>query len=187
MTSGPAGFDKAGKVLYFEDSRERNTAGLFSRDLTTGETELIADDPRADVGGVLSHPTEQTLQAVSFTYSKTEWKVLDEAIRPDLEFLGKQYEGAQWIVTSRTLDDTRWTVAYVLDDGPVKFHIYHRPATGEGERRLDFLFNSRDDLDDYQLAKMHTPVIKARDGLDLVSYLTLPAGSDPDGDGVPDK
>lgn len=187
MTSGPAGFDKAGKVLYFEDSRERNTAGLFSRDLETGETELIADDPRADVGGVLSHPTEQTLQAVSFTYSKTEWKVLDEAIRPDLEFLGKQYEGAQWIVTSRTLDDTRWTVAYVLDDGPVKFHIYHRPATGEGERRLDFLFNSRDDLDDYQLAKMHTPVIKARDGLDLVSYLTLPVGSDPDGDGVPDK
>lgn len=187
MTSGPAGFDKEGTTLYFEDSRERNTAGLFSRDLATGETELIADDPRADVGSVMSHPTEQTLQAVSFTYSKTEWKVLDEAIRPDLEFLGEQYEGAQWIVTSRTLDDTRWTVAYVLDDGPVKFHIYHRPATGDGERRLDFLFNSREDLDDYQLAKMHTPVIKARDGLDLVSYLTLPVGSDPDGDGVPNK
>ena len=34
---------------------------------------------------------------------------------------------------------------------------------------------------------MHTPVIKSRDGLDLVSYLSLPAGSDSDGDGRPDK
>jgi dipeptidyl aminopeptidase/acylaminoacyl peptidase len=30
-------------------------------------------------------------------------------------------------------------------------------------------------------------VIKSRDGLNLVSYLSLPPGSDPDGDGVPDK
>lgn len=191
MTSGPSGFDKAGKVLYFEDSRERNTAGLFSRDLASGETKLIAEDARTDVGSVMSHPTEQTLQAVSFTYSKTEWKVLDEAIRPDLEFLDGQFDGAQWIVTSRTLDDTKWTVAFVLDDGPLKFCLYHRPtdseSDSEGERRLDFLFNSRDDLNDYQLAKMQTPVIKARDGLDLVSYLTLPVGSDPDGDGVPAK
>ena len=34
---------------------------------------------------------------------------------------------------------------------------------------------------------MHTPVIKSRDGLKLVSYLSLPPGSDPDGDGVPNK
>jgi dipeptidyl aminopeptidase/acylaminoacyl peptidase len=33
---------------------------------------------------------------------------------------------------------------------------------------------------------MHTPLIKSRDGLELVSYLSLPPGSDPDGDGVPD-
>ena len=33
---------------------------------------------------------------------------------------------------------------------------------------------------------MHPRVIKSRDGLDLVSYLTLPLGSDPDGDGEPD-
>jgi dipeptidyl aminopeptidase/acylaminoacyl peptidase len=32
---------------------------------------------------------------------------------------------------------------------------------------------------------MHAVVIPARDGLELVSYLTLPAASDPDGDGRP--
>jgi dipeptidyl aminopeptidase/acylaminoacyl peptidase len=50
-----------------------------------------------------------------------------------------------------------------------------------------FLFNSRDDLGDYPLVKMHDRVIKSRDGLDLVCYLSLPPSSDPDGDGVPEK
>ncbi|MEN0112052.1 MAG: prolyl oligopeptidase family serine peptidase, partial [Planctomycetota bacterium] len=192
-TSGPVGFNKDGTVLYFEDSRDRDTAGLFARDLATGETTLVAEDARADVGGVLSHPTEKTLQAVSFTYSRTEWRVLDEAIRPDIEYLqafpGENGFSGEFIVTSRTLDDTRWTVAYVLDDGPIRFYVYSRPADGdaEGGRSMRFLFNSRDDLDGYRLAKMRTPVIEARDGLKLVSYLTLPVGSDPDGDGVPNE
>ena len=34
---------------------------------------------------------------------------------------------------------------------------------------------------------MHAAIIKTRDGLELVCYLTLPPGSDPDGDGRPDK
>ena len=53
MTSGPAGFDKTGETLYLEDSRNRNTAGLFAMDLASGHTKLIADDKRTDVGGVL--------------------------------------------------------------------------------------------------------------------------------------
>ncbi len=182
MNSGPAGFDKTGNILFYEDSRDRNTAGLFSRNLDTNETKLIADDPRADVGGVMSHPTEKTLQAVSFTYSKTDWKILDESIRADIEFL-KSFSDGEFVVSGRTLDDSKWTVAYVLDDGPMKFYVYDRKA--EGDAKMRFLFNSRDDIAEYPLAKMHTPVITARDGLKLVSYLTLPVGSDPDGDGVP--
>jgi dipeptidyl aminopeptidase/acylaminoacyl peptidase len=47
------------------------------------------------------------------------------------------------------------------------------------------LFANRDDLDDYPLVKMHTPVVKSRDGLDLVCYLSLPPGTDPENDGRP--
>ena len=184
MTSGPAGYDKTGRVMYFEDSRNRNTAGLFSRNLDTGEIKLIAEDARADVGGVMTHPTEKTLQAVSFTYSRREWKILDESIRPDIEFLTGFADG-EFIITGRTLDDAKWTVAYVLDNGPLKFYVYDRLASGDA--RMSFLFNSRDDLGDYSLVKMHTPVVKSRDGLNLVCYLSLPPGSDPDGDGVPNS
>src|SRR4029077_13952418 len=88
-----------------------------------------------------------------------------------------------FIVTSRTLDDKEWTVAYMLDNGPVKFYRYTRlPAS-----KMTFLFNKRDDLADYPLVKMHPLVIKSRDGLDLVSYLSLPPGTDSDGDGRPEQ
>jgi dipeptidyl aminopeptidase/acylaminoacyl peptidase len=187
MTSGPAGFDKTGQTLYFQDSRDRNTSGLFAMDLKTGDTKLVADDPRTDVGGVLAHPTEKTIQAVSFTYARTEWEVLDEAIAKDIEFL-KKFQDGEFIVTSRTLDDSKWTVAYILDDGPVKFYLYDRSGDDEPKQEdMVFLFNNRDDLADYPLVKMHDRIIKSRDGLNLVSYLSLPPGTDPDNDGVPNE
>lgn len=182
MTSGPVGFDKTGRTLYLEDSRGRNTAGLFEMNLDDGSTRLIAEDPRCDVGGVLAHPTEKHIQAVSFTYDRTEWKILDEAIAKDFEYL-KSVEDGELVVTSRTLDDKQWTVAYFLDDGPVKFYRYERSP----ERKAVFLFNNRDDLADYPLVKMHPVIIKSRDGLNLVSYLSLPPASDPDNDGLPEK
>jgi dipeptidyl aminopeptidase/acylaminoacyl peptidase len=74
-------------------------------------------------------------------------------------------------------------VAYILDNGPVKFYRYVRNP----ERKMVFLFNNRDDLANYPLVKMHDRVIKSRDGLDLVCYLSLPPGADPDGDGVPER
>lgn len=184
MTSGPAGFDKTGKVLYFEDSRDRNTAALFARDLESGETNLLAEDDRADIGGVLSHPTEKTIEAVSFTYARREWKILDESVRKDIDFLTEFADG-EFEITGRTLDDKLWTIAYILDDGPVKYYIYNRAA--EGDARMRYLFANRDDLDQYTLVKMHAPVIESRDGMNLVSYLSLPPGTDPDGDGRPNE
>jgi dipeptidyl aminopeptidase/acylaminoacyl peptidase len=186
MTSGPAGFDKTGETLYFLDSRGRNTAGLFSVGIAAEaenlEPKLIADDPKADVGGVLAHPTEKNIQAVSFTYQRTEWEILDPSIAEDFEYL-KTVEDGEIIVASRTLDDTQWIVAFLLDDGPAKTYRYIRSP----QRKAEFLFANRDDLDDYPLVKMHSPIIKTRDGLDLVCYLSLPPGSDSDNDGRPNE
>jgi dipeptidyl aminopeptidase/acylaminoacyl peptidase len=182
MTSSPAGFDKSGQHLYFIDSRERNTAALTSIDLATGKQTLIAEDPRADIGGALMHPTEKTIQAVSFTYTRTEWKVLDPAIQPDLDYLRTVADG-EIQITGRSLDDKRWTVAYLMDNGPIRFYLYDR----EPERKATFLFTSNRELEKLPLARMHPQVIKSRDGLNLVSYLTLPVWSDPDGDGRPNQ
>jgi dipeptidyl aminopeptidase/acylaminoacyl peptidase len=180
MTTSPVGFNKDGSVLYFMDSRDRNTGALFAWDLNTGEKKLLAQNAKADVGEIIAHPTEKTIQAVGFTYARREWTILDPAIQADLDFLATVEDG-ELIVSSRTLDDTKWTVAFLLDDGPVKYYLYDRTA-----KQAKFLFANRDDLEGYPLVKMHDVVITSRDGLPLVCYLSLPNASDPDGDGRPD-
>ena len=125
LTTGPRGFDKSGKVLYFSDSRGRDTEALFTLDLTTGEEKLVAENPKADVGGIMLHPTEMTLQAVSFDYERTHWQFFDPRVAEDFKHLQTVADGEVMIV-SRTLDDSQWIVAFLMDDGPVRWYHYDR-------------------------------------------------------------
>ena len=52
----------------------------------------------------MAHPTEKTIQAVSFTYDAAEWKILDDSIKADLDYLKTVADG-EIQITSRTLDD----------------------------------------------------------------------------------
>ena len=180
LTASTAGFDKSGNVLYLRDSRERDTAALVAIDLTTGDRSLLAADELADADQVLRHPTERHVQAVAFVYDRKRWQVLDPAIAADLDYLATVADG-EVEITSRSQDDLAWLVAYVVDDGPVRYYLYDR------QRGVaDFLFTNRAELEGLPLAKMRPAVVPARDGLNLVVYYTLPPGSDSDGDGVPD-
>jgi dipeptidyl aminopeptidase/acylaminoacyl peptidase len=181
LTTHPMGFDQSGELLYMTDSRGRDTSALTSLDLRTGKTSLLAEDPRTDVAEVLEHPTSHTIQAVAFNYTRPEWKVLDPSIQGDLAYLKTAMPG-DILVTSRTLDDRLWTVAGIVDDGPARFYLYDRTA-----KKATLLFTSRQALEGLPLAKMHPEVITSRDGLALVSYLTLPVGSDTKRTGRPDR
>jgi dipeptidyl aminopeptidase/acylaminoacyl peptidase len=181
LTTGPVEFDKTGKVLYMNDSRGRDTAALFAVDLASGKQTLLAEDPKADMTGTLIHPTEKRVQAAASTRERTRWQVLDKSIQPDFDALAKVAPG-DFRVTSRSLDDKTWIVFYELDDGPGRFYRYDRAS-----KKADFLFTNRKALEGAPLAKMRPVTIKSRDGMDLVSYLSLPKASDPDGDGKPDK
>ena len=180
-TTNPIGFDKSGEVLYMIDSRGRNTGALTAIDLETGEQTLLAEHPQADVGGLMAHPTEKTLQAVAFTYERRKWQILDESIAADLDYLSSVADGDVEIV-SRTLDDRHWIVVYLMDNGPVRYYHYDRES-----RDTRFLFTNRKDLEGMPLASMVPVVIESRDGLKMVSYYTLPVGSDSDADGRPDE
>ncbi len=129
----------------------------------------------------MAHPIERTPQAASFTYERRHWKILDSTIAPDLEYL-ETVEDGEVSVYHRTLDDRKWIVAYLVDDGPVKYYLYDRDT-----KAAKFLFANQARLENLTLAKMHPVIIKSRDGLDLISYYSLPPWSDKNGDAIPDK
>src|SRR5262249_53322186 len=133
----------------------------------------------SDAGGVLAHPTENTVQAVSFTYERTQWKFLDKAVQADFEKIKKLGDG-DVAVGSRTLDDRKWIVGLLVDNGPLRYYLYDRDSGS-----AKFLFTNRKELEGWPLQKMNSRVLKSRDGMNLVSYLTLPPGADTDGKGNP--
>ncbi len=181
LTTVPLSFEATGKTFYMSDARGRNTSAAFAVDYASGKATLLAEDPRADMGEVLTHPVTGKLQAVSFTYDRATWKALDKAIEPDLAYLKTVAKGEMHI-TSRTLDDTRWIVTYDFDDGPARTYRYDRAT-----KKATFLFVNRKSLEGVPLQPMQSRVIPSRDGLSLVSYLTLPKAADPVVDGKPAK
>ncbi len=182
LTTQPLGFDKFGKYVYLWDSRGRDTGALMVMSLKFGQGKVVAEDPRADGSTVVTHPTDNTIQAVGFTYERNEWKVLDKRVAPDFEKLTKLAANGEFAITGRTLDDRTWIVALYGDAGPVRYYLWDR-----GKKKETFLFSNRPALEKLELASMKPVVIPSRDKLNLVSYLTLPVGSDKDGNGVPEK
>lgn len=181
ISTGTLSFNNASDAVYMTDSRGRDTAAIYAVNLSTGNKTLIAEDPRADFSGCMIHPTEKVVQAVAFDYERMHWNITDPSIAKDLEYLRKLEDG-DWLVVSRSLDDKIWIVVYTVDNGPSRYYYYDRDS---GEAR--FLFTDREKLEGLSLAKMIPIIIKSRDNLSLVSYYTLPPGSDSNGDGLPDN
>jgi dipeptidyl aminopeptidase/acylaminoacyl peptidase len=180
MMTGVVGFDKTGAILHLTDSRGRNTAALFALNLESGVQTLLAEDPKSDVNGVMIHPTEKYVQAVAFNYERKHWRILDPAIAGDMAYLQTVADGDIEVV-SRTLDDQTWIVAYLMDNGPVRYYRYDRAA-----RQAHFLFTNRHDLERLPLVKMTPAVIPTRDGRDMVCYYSLPLDADTNEDNIPD-
>jgi len=180
LTTQPAGFTTDGKTMYWIDSRGRNTAALIAQDVATGEKTVIAQNDKADIGGALTDPRTGEIEAYSFTYLTTEWTAIDPEIGSALDWLDQRLEG-EFGIQSRTEDDSKWVVWNDPLTAPVRTFIHDREAG-----TLEEFYVSRPELEGAPLQPMHPLELTARDGLTLPSYLTLPPGSDADGDGVPE-
>ncbi|EGO96647.1 MULTISPECIES: S9 family peptidase [unclassified Acidiphilium] len=170
MTSGVLGlFTADGRRTLMLSSAGRDTAALFRLDLETGEATMLAEDARADIGEIIVRLHENTPLAYGVNYERNRYVALDPAIQPDLDALDAAGIG-DWGIQSRSEDDRFWIVGAASDTAPGVAWLYDRKT-----RALEKLYDTRPDLADAPLAPMRPVVIAARDGLSLVSYLTLPA------------
>jgi len=181
LTTSPAGYTSDGSTLYWIDSRGRNTAALIAQDSDSGDKRVIAEDAKADIGGTMRDPVTGVVEAYAVNYLKNEWTAIDPEIGASLDWLESRLAG-QFGVASRTEDDSIWIVANDPLVKPAATYIYDRKAS-----TLTPFYTSRPALEGAPLQPLHPREITSRDGLTLPSYLTLPPGSDADGDGKPDK
>jgi dipeptidyl aminopeptidase/acylaminoacyl peptidase len=174
-TTAPAGLTRDGKTLYMQDSRGRDTSALFAIDLASGAKTLVHEDAKADIGGSIRN-LAGNVQAVAVNYLRNEWIVKDPTIQADLDLLKAKFP--EFAINGRTLDEQIWLVTGYASDQAPSTYFYNRK-----DRTLSKWFDSRPALTGAPLQAMHPVVIKARDGLEMVSYYTLPRAADSDGDG----
>ncbi|GGE63102.1 S9 family peptidase [Massilia psychrophila] len=168
QTTRPLGFTTDGKSLYWADSRGRNTAALLEQDLASGKTKVIAEDARADITSALPDTRTGRVQAYQLDYLTNEFIAVDPKIAADLAFLKKQAKGAFWI-NSRSEDGEKWIVVIDRVIEPSSTFLYERKG-----KRLTKLYTSRPELEGAPLVPMLPKEIKSRDGMTMVSYLTMP-------------
>ena len=162
-------FCKDGKSCWMTSSLGRETTALTKVDLATGETlETVSYNDKCDCGGVVLDDDTKELKAVSYNYARRERVFFNHELEKDyhiLESLGP--DNTEVGVASRTEDEKTWVVAYSKSDGPTAYVLYNQE-----KKESTPLFVSRPELLDYQFAQMEDVRIQARDGLELVGYLT---------------
>jgi len=174
-----AGFAPDGKSLIIHSALHSDTGRLVRVDLRDGkELEVLAQDPQADVAdsgpgsgpSVLCDPMTHAIQAVEFDYMKPAWVFLDPKVEADFAVIGKNMPAFLDLV-SRDRADKKWIVAIRRSNAPAGYFFFDRTT-----KKRHWLFDEKPALTKTYRAPKKPVVIKARDGLELVSYLTTPLG-----------
>lgn len=179
LTSRPVGFSKNGDSIYVKDSRDANAGRLVQLSLSGDVAGVIVEDAHYDVEDVVLHPDTYEPQMALLVKARKEWVIFDDAIKDDIAAIRALHPGDFWI-TNRDDADQVWIISFETDDGPVEYFAFDRRT-----RKGTFLFTNREELEDYELSSIEPISFKARDGLTLHGYLTLPRSLDGKAKGLP--
>jgi hypothetical protein len=108
-SGGVVGFTKDNKSVYLLTSEGRDTLSLVKRALDGGKETLVAENPKADVAGIIANPDTHEIEAVAFNREKVTWKALDKDIKADLDALEKGAPGEPTIVNTDKARRPGWS------------------------------------------------------------------------------
>jgi dipeptidyl aminopeptidase/acylaminoacyl peptidase len=173
-----AGFDPDGKSLIIHSGLHSDKGRLVRVDLESGkEHSVLAQDPESDVADngslrpvVLRNPATHAIEAVEFDYTTPHWTFFDSKVQADFKTIGRDAPGFLHLI-SRDRADRKWIVAALRSDGPTSYYTFDRDT-----KKVTLLYSENPALLRFVLAPKRPVVIRARDGLELVSYLTVPPG-----------
>ncbi|GHU14182.1 peptidase S9 [Alphaproteobacteria bacterium] len=171
-SSNPLFFSSDCKILYGLDSAGRDKNALVAYVLENKTSKVLYAGDLADISSVDTDPNTHAPRAVIVNYLKPEIFVLDPSVAKDMEYLKSKSEGATIKILEKNDPNNIWMVAFSSPTMSTKYYLYRRDEKNNRPLSLKYLFASQPELDKYQLQEMTPVVVKSRDGLDLVCYLT---------------
>lgn len=164
-------YNKKENAFYLIDNRGCNTTQLKKIYLDGSKNEtLLGHDLRSDITSVYFEKNEPVAYSTYFTHQ--EWHPLNKTMESDIHYLISKVD-RNFEIVDQSCNDRWWIIKNNIPDKGIAFWLYDRSS-----RQLSLLY-SFPNID--QLGKMHPLLIPSRDGLQLVSYLTLPKDCDQNG------
>jgi len=170
MSTHPVEFSDDGTELYWLDARGRDKAAVVAQDMASGTRRTLAEDALADCVELSVRPVSLRPIATASRFTRKRWQVIDPAYAADHAALAA--EPGDLSVVGISDDERHWLAYYERDAAPGRYVHYDRATR---QRRL--LFTARRALESAPLVPMEPVMVRARDGLPLVCYLSRPHGS----------
>jgi dipeptidyl aminopeptidase/acylaminoacyl peptidase len=171
VTTRAIGFSDDGRELYWLDSRGRDKAVVVAQEMATGAVRVLAEDARADFVDLARDPSSGRPVAAMAEFTRRRWQVVDPAYAADYARLARASSGDLVDLTAAA-DNKHWVAYFERDTGPGQVFHYDRAA-----RKVRLLFTMRPALARAPLVAMEPRVVRTRDGLHLVCYLSRPRGA----------
>ena len=169
MSTAVADVSFDGSKVYLFDSRKRDKSALVEWDLKLNKSKVLATNDKADIDFFMKHPKTEALLFAFAVYQKREMQFFDKEFQRHFEGLQKIL-GEDINVSSMSHEGDQWVITTTSPNKPVTYYFYDVKTEKLGEPLV-----ARKSLIPYsdRLSAMTPVIIKSRDGLDLVSYLTL--------------
>ena len=188
---GVCGLDNDDRTLYVTARRGRDRSALWKYDLQTKQFgAMLADDPLVDISCAGGRPDEDEVDAGTSLLSDSETKavvgVSYQGDRPKKVFFvpgsAREREAKQFAaslpgfteVRATSKDKARSLLRVYSDIDPGSYYLFDR-----AKKQLELIAKERAWVKPELMAERKPILYKARDGLMIPAYLTLPRGVDP--------
>jgi dipeptidyl aminopeptidase/acylaminoacyl peptidase len=177
-SASPLAFTFDGRAIYVSSNVGRDKAAIFEYDLDRGrEGRLVFEHPEVDVADLLLSKHRRLVTGVSFETDRLHHHFFDAERARMQEHVEERLGGRVNRLVSHSRDERRWIVHSGGDRSRGSYHLLAQEK--DGALSLEHLFDSAPWLAEEDLASVRPIVYRARDGLAIHGYLTLPPGVEP--------
>lgn len=175
---GPWMFTADNSKFYYAGATPAGTIGLYLVDPVTWKKTLLYDDPDYDLEESAFGPTNllvsddgMSLLAFEYMAEKPVWILINKTA-PETKLLvnlEQAFDGQNVVITSRSFDGSLSVLLVSSDRNPGQYYLYNAKTN-----KAELLFSVLPNIDADEMAPMQPIQFKARDGLVIHGYLTLP-------------
>uniref|UniRef100_A0A158R5K4 Peptidase_S9 domain-containing protein n=1 Tax=Syphacia muris TaxID=451379 RepID=A0A158R5K4_9BILA len=170
VITSPIAFTADNERIYWQWGANSDLGSLVIHDFGKPENnEVLYTATRGQIGSVFLHPIDKTIMALNEIYHKPEIFIANETVLDDFQYLVNLRPNDPPIIIGVSSDFHTWLVTFLSDKSPFEIFLYRR-----WQKKAEYLFTTRPELQGKQLNKMIGFDFSARDNMKIQAYLSLP-------------